>query len=130
MIGYLGGDVGLNEPLSRINNPNSVQYLGSNQALQHVSLCSSFQRPLRQNVARIGRQYNDSRGGGLTLDCNNGIQAAHVRHLQVHQGHIGIELAVKLHSLPPGRRFRDQLHVGLCADQRPNTGTQQRMVIR
>ncbi len=126
---HLGGDVRLDLLFSPMHDPYGIQYLRPNEALQNVRLRAGLQCPLREHISREGRENDDARRGLLASDCNDGIQAAHVRHLKIHQCHIRIELPVKLHRFPAVRSFSHQLHIGLGGYQSSNPGSQQGMVV-
>ena len=94
-----GCNVRLDLLFASVHIANGIQYLGANQAFQHVSLCASLQSPLREHVARVRCENDDACSGLLCPDRDDGIQPAHIRHLKIHQRHIRFELPVQLHRL-------------------------------
>jgi hypothetical protein len=58
--------------------------------------------------------------------CGN---AVHIGQSQVHDRDIGEMHLKKVHGIFPRRRFRDQCHVGLAANQRGKTFAQYGVII-
>ena len=48
-----------------------------------------------------GGQSDDAGAAMLPIDLANGIHPRHVGHLKIHEHHIGFQLLVGLHGLPP-----------------------------
>jgi hypothetical protein len=52
------------------------------------------------------------------------VETVHLRHLQVHQRHVGMETSKLLDRFAPVRRFADEHHVGFIGDQPGNAVSQ------
>jgi hypothetical protein len=77
---------------------------------------------------RIRRQDDDSNLRKITPNSDDGLDAAHVRHLQVYQRSLRTMLPGLFNRFDSGRYLRDHLHVRFGVDQ-PRDPVAQRPVI-
>src|SRR6266481_4333914 len=65
----------------------------------------------------------------LAANCADGVDAAHLRHLQVHQGDVRMMPSKLFDRLQSITGFRNQFHVYLMPDQRGDAGAEKGMVV-
>ena len=80
-------------------------------------MCSCFECANNLYITFVGRQDNDSRIREFSPNRDDGIEAIHLRHLEIHQRDVGSMLTELLHSLAPIRGFGDQSHIGLSTEE-------------
>ena len=88
-----------------------------NHIFEQVTSCSRFECAKNLHIAFVRRQHNDFRFGKFSPNCDDGIQAVHLRHLQVHQRDVRPMRTKLLDSLAPIGCFGDQSHTGLSAEE-------------
>ena len=67
--------------------------------------------------------------GELGPNRNGRFEPVHLRHLQVHQRHVGPMGAELLDGLAAARAFGDELHVRLAGEQRRHAVAEQRVIV-
>ena len=87
------------------------------KALLQVTLGACLERPEDLCVAFVRRQHNNFRFGKFLADRDDGIQAVHLRHLQVHERDVRPMRTELLYSLAPIGCFGDQSHIGLSVEE-------------
>src|ERR1044072_3735405 len=97
--------------------------------LQQVPACACLQRTLDLDVTFESRQHHDPCFGKLTPNCDQNVDATHVRQSQVQQSHVRHVLPELLSSLGTRRRFTDKRHVRLIVHECGDALTQQRMIV-
>lgn len=97
--------------------------------LEQVSPRASLQGALNLDVSRVGGEHDDAGIGEFPENGDHGIQAIHFRHLQVHEGYVGMVLAKLLDRLTPIRSFANELHIRLTTDEPGDSFSQDRMVV-
>jgi hypothetical protein len=93
------------------------EQLLAQQAFQQVRKRSCFDRAYDVDVARVGREHDDARLGELGANRRQRVETVHLRHLQIHQRHIGMELSKLLDRFAAISRFADEHHVRFIGDQ-------------
>ncbi len=100
------------------------------QAVLHqISTCSGFQRAKHLDVAHVGREHDDLCIRKFVPNGNDGIKAAHLRHLQIHQSNVGPMGTEALQGLPPVGRFGHQTHIWLSVQKCGNSLADDMMVV-
>ena len=100
------------------------------QAVLHqIAACASLQRTQYLDIAHVGREYDNFRVREFTPNGGDCIEAAHLRHLQIHQGHIGPMSPESLQRLAPIRSLGHQAHVRLRVEKRGNSLADNMMVV-
>ena len=67
--------------------------------------------------------------GKLAANRAHRVDAAHLRHLQVHQRDVRLMLAEQLDRLTSVGGFRDQFHIRLTRDQRGDAFADDGMIV-
>ncbi len=129
MLGDQLSDLEVDAAPTRMNRPDRLQKFATHLALEHVGLSARLDGTLCQDVPQVGGQHDDACRFELAPDGGNGVDAAHVGHLQVHQRHIGSEQTELFYRLAPVRRLARELDVGRFGDQREDAFPHERMVV-
>ena len=104
------------------------QILGG-RTLEHVGLCSFGERPSRLGI-RIKSSQDDNAGfRKLFSNGYHGINAAHIREPQVHEGDIGLVFTKAFDCLLPAGRLCHHSHPRLGIDHHGNPFAKERMII-
>ena len=111
MVRELRRNFGMDALLSGMNDSNRLQKFLPYVVLENIGVHAGFQSALGQHVASVSCENDDSRVRKFTSNRDDGIDAAHLRHLQVHQDHIRSVYAELCNRFMPIAGFRDQLHV-------------------
>src|SRR5688500_9231403 len=109
-------------PLSE-NSLHGLEHAARLERLDDEVLGACLDRLDHERLLSHRAAHQDARGRIELRDLANGIDAAHVRHHDVHCHEIGLELAVLLDGLQPGLGFADDLEASLLedvADHRPH----------
>jgi hypothetical protein len=69
----------------------------------------------------IDRQTDHDGGWTVRLDPSRGFDAVHVRHIDVHHDHVGIELVNECHGFHPIARLPHHLQMGIARHNTPQT---------
>ncbi len=104
-------------------------YLGVGGLLEHVPGRPGGER--LANVARVvlhGEQEH-LHVGALVDESRQSLEPGLVRHHDIHQHHVRLERAGLEDRLAPGSRLADRLDVGLPAEQEPDPGAYDGVVI-
>jgi hypothetical protein len=112
-----------------MDGSNGAQKLLPERALQQIAARACMQRPDHLDIAGVGGEHDDSRLGKFRADCLHGFQACHLRHLQVHQRHIGAMGAELLDRLAAVRRITHDDHARVVGDQDGNACSRQGMIV-
>jgi hypothetical protein len=51
-----------------------------------LEVCAGI--PPRKYIAFVGREHDDTRVRVFLADCDDGVDPAHIRHLDVHEGDV------------------------------------------
>src|SRR6516165_1069245 len=117
MLGELIGGLRGKRLSAGVHGTDSLPQLSVQRGLEKVGLRTGLERSQNVYVARIGGQHDDACLGKFAADCNDGIEAGHLRHLQVHVcnvGPVGPELLDGIASIVG---FGDQLHVRFASHE-------------
>jgi hypothetical protein len=97
--------------------PDGIFQLFEEHVFQQVTLRAGLKRAINVLIAVVRCEHNDSRIRKFAAYLRNGIDAAQHRHAQIHQGDVGLMLAIQLDRLLPVYALRDHFHIGDSADQ-------------
>jgi hypothetical protein len=73
----------------RMNETNGLQQFFPQSALEQVGPSPGLERAQHLGVAHVRGEHDDARGREFSANRDHGIDAVHLRHLQVHQGDVG-----------------------------------------
>src|SRR2546425_11799929 len=93
------------------------------ERLHHEILRARLDRLDHEGLLTHRAAHQDLRVGVVLHDLPHGVDAAHVRHHDVHRDQVGLELLVPLDRLRAGLGFSHDLEAGLrqdVADHRPH----------
>src|SRR5215831_717386 len=114
---------------SGVDCTNRLQQILPDMVLQNIGFGPRFQSALRECIATIGCQNDDSCVAEFAPDGEDGIDPIHVRHLQVHESDIRMVRTELRDGLLAGGGLRYQFHVRLVRQKCGNPFPQERMVI-
>src|ERR1700740_6793 len=100
MVGELSCYIGRNVLLPGMDCANSIQKFFAEMTFQQESPGTGFQGARDLNIARIGREHDESRVRKLASNRDHCINAVHLRHLEVNERDIGIVYTELLDCLP------------------------------
>src|ERR1700761_5128237 len=103
-----------------MHRTNRLQKILSHKALEQVSPSAGFESARNMEVARMGRQDDNSCVGELAANGADRIDTAHLRHLQIHERDVRTMFSELFERLTSVRSFPNQLHVRLSVDQHSN----------
>ena len=109
--------------------PDRGEHLVDQRALQQVSARSGLDCAQHLHVPRVGCQHDDARVRELRTYRRHGLDAIHLRHLQVHERHVWPVPAKLVDRLTAVRRFCHQRHARLVGDLAGNALTYQLMIV-
>src|ERR1700746_3797661 len=121
MVGELRCNFGMDALRSEMDDSNRLQKFLPYIVLENVGLRAGFQSALSKHVAGVSCKDDDSRVRKFTSNRNDGVDAAHFRHLQIHKTQIRVMCTELYNRLVSIAGFRDQLHVGLIGDERSDS---------
>ncbi len=88
-----------------------------NRVFEQVTSRSCFEGAKNLHIALVGRQYDDLRIGKFSSNRGDGIEAIHLRHLQVHERDVWAMRTELLKRLASIRCLGHQSHIGLRTDK-------------
>src|SRR5271167_4341026 len=88
-----------------------------NGVLEQVASCSCLECAKDLYIAFVRRQHDDFRVGKFCPNCDDRIQAVHLRHLQVHERDVRAMRTELLDCLTPIRGFGDQSQLTFGTDE-------------
>ena len=106
----LGGDIAVHVAAPAMDVVNRIEHLGPQAALEQIARRPRLERAHCLHIAGIGGENQDACVGEIGTDRGDRIDAVHHRHLQVHQRHIGPQLAVARNCLGAVARLADHDH--------------------
>ena len=112
-----------------MHGADGLQQIRMHVSLQQVAARARLERAHHLDVPGVRRQNHDPGIGEFAADGDDCLDAADIRHLQIHEGDVRLVLAELLDRLPSRRGLRNELHVRLVADQHRDALAQKRMVI-
>ncbi|EEF24634.1 conserved hypothetical protein [Ricinus communis] len=105
------------------------QQLPAQHALEQIAGGAGGDRALRQHVALVRGEHHDAGVGEFLADGDGGVDAVHVRHLDVHQRDVRLQAAIRLHGLHAVRGLLQQLHVVFIGDHAGDAFAEHRVVV-
>src|SRR3954466_6297343 len=112
-----------------MHSANRLQQFLSQHTLQQVTPGSGFESAKDLEIPRIGCQDDNSCVGELAANRADGVDTAHLRHLQIHERDVRTVFSELFERLTSVRSFPNQLYVRLSVDQHSNAFAKQRMIV-
>src|SRR5271165_2920219 len=100
-----------------------------NRIFQQVTLRSCFECPKNLYIAFVGRQYDDFRIRKFCTNRDDGIEAVHLWHLQVHQRDVRAMCTELLDCLTPIRGFCNQSQITFGTDEHSYALSYENMIV-
>ena len=107
----------------------SVDKLDCGQHLREVAVCAGLNRLHHVRLVLVGGQYQHIRTRALLADQPRRGDAVEVRELDVHQDHVGLELARQADGFPSVGGFTDDLDDLLVLKKIFDAFTEKRLVV-
>src|ERR1700687_217850 len=97
--------------------PREARSSPAGKIFEQVTSCSCFECAKNLYITLVGRQHNDLSIGKFCQNCDDRIEAVHLRHLQVHERDVRAMRTELLDCLAPIRCLGHQSHIGHRADK-------------
>lgn len=129
MVSELGGNIGWDTLLSSVDGANCIEEFLAEETFQEESPSAGLEGARNLNVARVGCEHDESRIGKLASNGDDGINAIHVGHLEVHERDIGSVQAELFDRFTSGGSLGYDFHVRLIGDKGADAFAKERMII-
>jgi hypothetical protein len=95
----LGRHAGLEQRAALVDHAHGAEQLVARRALEQVALRAGLDGVEDPLVGVVGREHDDTRVGLHLANLADGPRAVHIRHVQVHQRHVRVQLLGLAHGL-------------------------------
>lgn len=123
------GDVGGDAAAATMYLAHGIEQVLAQHALEQVASGTSLDGTQGAYITFIGGQDNDFGLREFLAYCDGGVDAIHVRHLDIHEGDIRAQGAVTCQRFIASSGLTHQAHIGLAVYDAGDTLAKQRVVI-
>ena len=106
-------------PLASMDRSDGLQQIRMERVLEQVALSTRLDGAEDVRVALVGREHDDLRIVKLRANGDERVEAIHLRHLQVHQRHVGPMGPELLDGLATVRGFARPAVISGCTARKP-----------